>query len=279
MKRFPLAILRASALIVLFAVGAMQPTAAQSPATNAAQQQVLIDGPQRSADNRARDRYRQPGPVLGFLEVTPRSRVVEILPGSAGYWTEILAPLLKNDGQYTAAIPKPNPERPEVMKGISDFKAKIAADPDSFGRLAVVEFSVDGTDIGPADSADCVLTFRSLHNWMAAGKAEQVLAAFHRVLRRGGILGIEEHRGRTDQPQDPAAKTGYVREDYAQAMIEKAGFRFAAKSEVNANPRDTKDYAGGVWTLPPTYRLKDQDRDKYTAIGESDRFLMKFLKP
>ena len=113
---------------------------------------------------------------------------------------------------------------------------------------------------------------------MAAGKAEQVIAAFHKVLRPGGILGIEEHRGRTDQPQDPAAKSGYVREDFAIALIEKAGFRLVAKSEANANPKDTKDYPAGVWTLPPTYRLKDQDRAKYAEIGESDRFMMSFEK-
>ena len=269
----------ATAFAILLAGAAVQPTTAQSTAVGAEQLQLMVDGPQRSADNRARDRYRQPGPVLAFFEVTQQSRVVEILPGSAGYWTEILAPLVKDGGQYTAAIPKPNPDRPELMKAIADIKAKLAADPASFGRVATVDFSADGADIGAPGSMDYVLTFRSLHNWMAAGRAEQVLATFHRVLQRGGILGIEEHRGRTDEPQDPAAKTGYVREDYALAMIEKAGFRFVAKSEVNANPNDTKDYAAGVWTLPPTYRLKDQDREKYTAIGESDRFLMKFVKP
>lgn len=280
MKRLRLKyILCAMAIATPIVAGVVQPTFAQSTAMGAGQLQVLIDGRQRSDENRARDRYRQPGAVLTFLGVTPQSRVIEILPGSAGYWTEILAPFLRDGGQYIAAIPKSNPDRPDLMKAIASFEAKLAGDRESFARIAAVAFSADEPDIGPPESADFVLTFRSLHNWMAAGKAEQVLAAFHRVLKRGGILGIEEHRGRTDQPQDPAAKSGYVREDYAQALIEKAGFQLVAKSEVNANPKDTKDYAVGVWALPPTYRLKDRDRDKYAAIGESDRFLMKFVKP
>ena len=164
------------------------------------------------------------------------------------------------------------------MKAIADTKAKFSADPANYDRVATAEFAADGTDLAPPESADFVLTFRNLHNWMAAGKAEPVLAAFHRVLRKGGILGIEEHRGSTGTAQDPLAKSGYVREDYAIALIEHAGFKFVAKSEINSNPNDTKDYTSGVWTLPPTYRLKDLDREKYTAIGESDRFLMKFVK-
>jgi predicted methyltransferase len=266
----------AAPLTVACGIALMPATVAA--ASDAERLQQLIDGPQRSAENRARDRFRNPLPVLNFLKVTPTSRVVELLPGTAGYWTEILAPYLKDGGHYTAAILKANPERPEIMKAIADTKAKYAADPASYGRVATVDFSSAEPQFGTPGSADFVLTFRNLHNWMAAGKIENVIAAMHAVLRPGGILGIEEHRGRTDQPQDPLAKTGYVREDYTIALIEKAGFKLVAKSEVNANPKDTKDYPSGVWTLPPTYRLKDQDRDKYTAIGESDRFMMMFVK-
>ena len=251
---------------------------AQAATIAAKRLQQLADGPQRSADNKARDRVRNPVPVLSFFKVTPRDRVIEILPGSAGYWTEILAPYLSERGQYVAAIPKVNPDRPESVKSAAEFRAKLSTDPINYGRVATVDFASDAPDFGMPGSVDAVLTFRNLHNWLAAGKAEQVIAAFHKVLRKGGVLGIEEHRGRTDQPQDPLAKAGYVREDFAIALIEKAGFRLAAKSDVNANLKDTKDYASGVWTLPPTYRLKDQDRDKYTAIGESDRFVMKFVK-
>lgn len=124
-----------------------------------------------------------------------------------------------------------------------------------------------------------MLTFRNIHNWMRAGTADSAFRAFYKALKPGGILGVEEHRGRPDQPQDPQAKSGYVRQDYAVALAEKAGFKLIGSSEVNANPKDTKDYPGGVWTLPPTYRLKDQDAENYSAIGESDRFVLKFMKP
>lgn len=276
-------VLGAVAFALPIAAAVIQPAKAQqssaSTGDRSASPQSLIDGPQRSASNRARDRYRNPGPVLTFCDVTADSHIIEILPGSAGYWTEILAPLVKHAGRYTAAIPKPNPDLPDVMKGIGDFKAKLAADPVSFERVATTDFVADGTELVVAGSASHVLTFRNLHNWMATGRAEQVLAASYRALRPGGILCIEEHRGRSDEPQDPKAKSGYIREDYAREMIERVGFRFVASSDVNANPRDTKDYSVGVWALPPTYRLKDQDREKYAAIGESDRFLMKFVRP
>lgn len=231
----------------------------------------LIDGKQRSQDHRSRDRFRNPGPVLAFLEVTRDARVIEITPGT-GYWTEILAPLLAEKGKYAIAIPKERPDRP------SELRAKLKADPATYGKVAIIDFASGEPNLGPNGSADFVLTFRNLHNWMAAGNAEKVIADFHRVLRRGGVLGIEEHRGRTDQPQDPKAKSGYVREDYTIELITKAGFTFVGKSEVNANPKDTKDYPDGVWTLPPTYRLKDKDKARYDAIGESDRFLLKFVK-
>jgi predicted methyltransferase len=264
-------------LVVAFAAGLVWTSAAVAQV--GADLQAAIADPQRAAYNSGRDPFRNPGPVLTFFKITPTSRVIEVLPGTAGYWTEILAPYLQAGGHYTAALPKPNPERAELMKAIADTKAKLAADPKRFSRVAMVDFSTDGADLGSPGSADFVLTFRNLHNWMAAGKAEQVLASFHKVLRSGGVVGIEEHRGRTDQPQDPLAKTGYVREDYTIAMMEKAGFKLVAKSEINSNPKDTKDYASGVWTLPPTYRLKDVDRAKYEAIGESDRYVMTFVKP
>jgi len=124
-----------------------------------------------------------------------------------------------------------------------------------------------------------VLTFRNIHNWMAAGTTGDAFAAFYKALKPGGILGVEEHRGKPDEPQDPLAKSGYVRQDVAIGFAEAAGFKFVGSSEVNANPKDTKDYPGGVWTLPPTYKLGAQDHAKYEAIGESDRFILKFQKP
>jgi predicted methyltransferase len=232
---------------------------------------ALIDGPQRSNANKARDRYRHPLEVLTFFGVKADSNVIEIMPGKAGYWAEILAPYLKDRGHYTASG---DPER-----DIAPLKARIAASPELYGKTTITEFTGGDQEIAPPGSADFVLTFRNIHNWMRAGTADAAFHAFFKALKPGGILGVEEHRSRPDQPQDPQAKSGYVRQDYTNALAGKAGFKLIGSSEVNANPKDSKDYPEGVWTLPPTYRLKDQDRDKYSAIGESDRFVLKFAKP
>lgn len=239
--------------------------------------QALVAGPQRSAANRVRDPYRHPVEDLRFIGVKPTDTVVEILPGGAAYWTEILAPYLRDKGRYIAANPGSADTSDEAVKGNAAFSAKIAADPSDFAKVETAAFTPQG-DIVPPGTADVVLTFRNVHNWMADGSAGAVFAAFNRALKPGGLLGIEEHRGRSDQPQDPRAKSGYVREDVVIALAEAAGFKLLARSEANANPRDTKDYPEGVWTLPPTFRLKDKDRDKYAAIGESDRMLLLFKK-
>jgi predicted methyltransferase len=232
---------------------------------------ALVDGPQRSDVNKVRDRYRHPLEVLTFFGVKMESNVVEIVPGKAGYWTEILAPYLKDRGRYTASG--------DAKRDIAPLEAKIAANPELYGKTIITGFTGGEEDIAPPASADFVLTFRNIHNWLRAGTADAAFRSFYKALKPGGILGVEEHRGRPDQPQDPQAKSGYVRQDYAIALAEKAGFKLIGSSEVDANPKDTKDYPEGVWTLPPTYRLKDQEREKYSAIGESDRLVLKFVKP
>jgi predicted methyltransferase len=232
---------------------------------------AIIDGPQRSNANKARDRYRHPLEVLTFFGVKADSNVVEIVPGRAGYWTEILAPYLKDRGHYTASG--------DAGRDVAPLKARIAASPELFGKTIITGFTGGDQEIAPPGSADFVLTFRNIHNWMRAGTADAAFRAFYKALKPGGILGVEDHRARSDQPQDPQAKSGYVRQDFAIALAGKAGFKLISSSEINANPKDTKDYPDGVWTLPPTYRMKDQDRDKYSAIGESDRFVLKFAKP
>ena len=167
----------------------------------------------------------------------------------------------------------------EGRKANAAFAAKLAAHPELYGKVIVTKFKGDRYAIAPAGSADLVVSFRNLHNWLADHEGEAAFRTFYKALKPGGILGIEDHRGRTDQPQDAEAKSGYVRTDYAIALATSVGFKFLGSSEVNANPKDTKDYPAGVWTLPPTLRLGDIDRAKYEAIGESDRFVLKFVKP
>jgi len=145
--------------------------------------------------------------------------------------------------------------------------------------VVVTPFRADRHAIAPAGSADVVISFRNLHNWMERNELAESLSAFYKALKPGGVLGIVDHRAREDWPEEQQLAKGYVRQTSAIALIEKAGFKFVASSEVNANPKDTKDHPEGVWTLPPGYRLKDQDRAKYQAIGESDRFTLKFVKP
>ena len=259
---------RLGTAVILLGLGLPVWAAAQAPDPALA---ALVDGPQRSDANKARDRHRNPLEVLTFFGVKPDSNVVEIMPAKAGYWVEILAPYLKDHGRYTASG--------DNERDIVPLKARIAARPDLYGKAVITEFNGGDQEIAPPGSADFVLTFRNIHDWMRAGTAEAAFRAFYSALKPGGILGLEDHRGRPDQPQDPQAKSGYIRQDYAIALAEKAGFKLLATSEVNANPKDTKDYPEGVWTLPPTYRLKDQDKEKYAAIGESDRFVLKFQKP
>ena len=261
-------------LLLSAAVSAATPLLAQSGPTLDA----LVAGPQRSAANVARDPFRHPLEDLRFFGVRPTDTVVEVLPGGAGYWTEILAPYLRDQGRYVAAQPPGSDTSAEAVSGNAAFARKLAGDPADYGKVAVTAFDPP-RDLVPPGTADAVLTFRNVHNWMADGTADAVFATFFRALKPGGTLGVEEHRGRPDQPQDPRAASGYVREDAVIALAEKAGFTLAARSEANANPKDTKDYPAGVWTLPPTFRLKDKDRAHYAAIGESDRMLLRFVKP
>jgi predicted methyltransferase len=238
---------------------------------------AAIASPDRSPANIARDRYRHPAETLTFFGLSHTQSVVEIEPG-AGYWTEILAPYLQAHGSYRAAIPAPSAGNSRAKAEQASYVAKLHADPAEYSKVIVTIFDTN-TPIAPPNSADLVLSFRNLHDWMADGTAAAKLAAIFAVLKPGGILGIEDHRGLTNQPQDPLAKSGYVREDYAITLIGKAGFRLAGASPVGDNPRDTKNYPKGVWTLPPVLAMGQVDRAKYLAIGESDRWTLRFVKP
>jgi predicted methyltransferase len=249
-----------------------------SAADDDAKLRALVANPARAESNRIRDPYRHPLETLTFFGVREDMKVVEIWPGGGGWWTEILAPYLKDRGTYYAAQPDDTMSE-ESRTGRANFVKNFGAGQAVYTKIVTTEFNGNKHDIAPAGSADMVLTFRNLHNWLTQGTADDAFRAFYRALKPGGVLGIEDHRARTDVPAEQQLEKGYVREDVAIALAEKAGFRLLARSEVNANAKDTKDYASGVWTLPPTYRLKDQDRAKYQAIGESDRFTLKFMKP
>ncbi len=240
----------------------------------------LVAGQQRHADNVARDKFRNPYQSLRFLGLRDTMTVVEIQPGGAiAYWTEILGPYLRERGKYVAAVSEVGGTSAKAAVLNPALRKKLTDAPQLYDRVVMTPVAAERFDLVPAGTADMVLTFRNMHNWMEAGEVDAMFRIFFKALKPGGILGIEEHRGLTDTPQDPLAKNGYVRQDYTIAMAQKAGFAFVENSDVNANPKDTKDYPAGVWTLPPSYRLGDQDRAKYAAIGESDRFLLKFMKP
>jgi len=243
---------------------------------------AAIASPSRTPENVVRDKYRHPLQTLEFFGIKPGMTVVEIWPGAGAWYTEILAPYLHDHGQYYAAgaaasLPTASDN---TKKAVARFNDKLAADPAHYGHVQVTEFLPPlRTAIAPAGSADLVLSFRNVHNWMAGGYEQQAFNAFYAALKPGGTLGIVEHRAKPDALYSEEIKTGYVREDYVKALAANAGFKFVASSPVNYNPKDTKDYPEGVWTLPPTFKLGDKDRDKYLAIGESDRMTLRFVKP
>lgn len=240
---------------------------------------TILAGEHRSPEHRARDRYRHPLETLAFFEMTPGMTVVEIFPGG-GWYTEILAPYVKGKGKLYAAGFDETSDNRFLSQSAKRFQAKLTADPDRYGEVSVTVLAPPTkTAIAPAGSADRVLTFRNVHNWMAAGTAETVFAAMFKALKPGGLLGLVEHRGAEGAEQDPRARSGYVSEAHVIELAEAAGFKLLATSEINANPKDRKDYEQGVWTLPPTLRLKDKDRAQYLTIGESDRMTLKFIKP
>ena len=237
---------------------------------------ALVASPERSPPLVARDTARHPAEELSFFGLQPAMTVVELWPGT-GYWTEILGPYLAAKGHYYVAQPVPGNK--ETDGGVARWAARVARQKDRLGTITQTVLGVDHYDIAPPGSADLVVTFRNLHNWVGDGSADAVLAACLRALKPGGILGIEDHRGRNDQPQDPKADSGYVRQDYAIALVQRAGFELVGSSEINANPKDTKDWVDGVWTLPPVLTQGDKDRARYVAIGEADNFVLKFRKP
>jgi predicted methyltransferase len=242
---------------------------------------AAIAGAQRTPANAARDGWRHPYETLRFFGLRPDSTVVEISPGG-GWYTEILAPYLREHGQLILAGDDPESDKPATVQALERFKARLQAQPAVYGRVAMTVFAPPAKlNYAASGSADLVLTFRNVHNWSKFGDegVRAVFASAFRSLKQGGVLGVVEHRLPADRPQDANTSTGYVHQDYVIAMAQSVGFRLEAASELNANPRDTADHPGGVWALPPSYANKEVDRDIYQAIGESDRMTLKFIKP
>lgn len=268
--------------ILLSSLCAALPAQAQTTDLASALKPVLSSAV-RSDENKARDQYRHPLETLSFFGVKPNAQLIEITPGPGGWYAEILAPLLKEKGVYIAANMSPVglSERGAeyTKKGNEKQRAKFAANPDAFGKVAALEFAQKTPNFGPKNSADFVLTFRNVHNWVMAGTQEAMFKAAFDVLKPGAVFGVVDHRAAEGKSLEEVKKSGYLPQAYVISLAEKVGFKLDAKSEVNANPKDSKDYADGVWTLPPTFGAGEKDRAKYAAIGESDRMTLRFIKP
>ncbi|MCZ7682648.1 MAG: methyltransferase domain-containing protein [Sandaracinaceae bacterium] len=234
---------------------------------------AALSGAHRSEEDRARDGHRHPRETLEFFGVGPSSRVLELWPGR-GWYTAILAPLVHDDGQLRVVAAD--------NRYLQGFRDTLAAQPSIFDRVELVVIQpADGSELsfGPDGSADVVLTFRNYHGWMNEQYEDEVLAAAFRVLRPGGVLGVVEHRAAAPTDRETVQRTGYVAEQTIIEAAQAAGFVLDERSEINANPADTRDHPNGVWSLPPTLRGGDEDRERFVAIGESDRMTLRFRRP
>jgi len=265
-------IIRLALSAAALASAAVQPTMGQqSAASQTMTLDLAIAAPNRTPANVLRDRYRHPKETLSFFGVKPGDSVVELWPGG-GWYTEILAPYLSPAGALHVVPPSGSYDE--------RIRAKIASSP-VYAKVQVATFTAGQPTSIASGSADVVLTFRNVHSWLDgdAPIAGEVFAEAFRVLKPGGTLGVVEHRLPEDAADERQMTSGYVKVSTVRRLAETAGFQFAGSSEINANPKDTKDYPEGVWTLPPSLRLGDKDRAKYLAIGESDRMTLKFVKP
>jgi predicted methyltransferase len=240
--------------------------------------QAVVKGPQRRPADVARDKYRHPVETLDFFGFKPTMTVLDVGPGE-GWYTAILAPALAKQGQYVATTNDPNgPADQRATFYGQRFRAFLEEAPEIYGKVQSLVVDPKAPKLDKDSAVDLVIVMRGVHGMINGGTLGSWLAEIHRALKPGGVLGIEEHRASADADPTVSAKKGYVPEKWLIEQVEAAGFKLAGKSELNANPKDTKDYPEGVWTLPPTLRLGDKDRDKYTAIGESDRMTLKFVK-
>ncbi|MEO1567593.1 MAG: hypothetical protein AAFR94_00040 [Pseudomonadota bacterium] len=250
-----------------------------------------VAGPWRGAEETVRDAARNPVETLSFFGVKPSDTVIELWPGG-GWYSAILVPYLASGGgSFIAAGFDPEAfdgeRRAQMEARVEDYRARLDSVVNLFGPVSITAFSEQSGPLAPDGTADVVLTFRNLHNWMAGGYADKVFVDAFAALKPGGTLGVVEHRLPSAETQDPTASNGYVHEDYVKAAAERAGFVFVESSEINANPADRADHPFGVWTLPPNNRAEDANGNApadfdpaiYIAIGESDRMTLKFTKP
>ena len=274
-----LALALAAGIPAAHALGSAQE--AVQPGPDAALQ-AAVEGSWRDPGNVARDGHRRPGQTLAFFGIRPDMTVVEITPGG-GWYAEILAPYLRDRGRYVAAVVDPQAVaegggRDYQQRSRDGLQKKFADAPAQFDKATVVAYDPAAPVFGAPASADLVLTFRNVHNWRGGqSRAPGMFKGFYEVLKPGGVLGVVEHRAGADVAEDD--RSGYVGQAQVIALAEAAGFRLDASSELNANPRDTRDHPNGVWTLPPVNRHDESERAKYQAIGESDRMTLRFVKP
>ena len=235
-------------------------------------------------ESSARDIYRNPQATLEFFRLKENMTVVEIWPGGKGWYSEILAPYLKDKGQFYAAHFNEDSSSGFFRSARKSFAEKLEASPELYSKVKLSSFNPPNyTDIAPENSADLVLTFRNIHNWyMRGGGDERVLSAFkafYKTLKPGGLLGIVEHRLADSRDISEQEASGYMRQDYVMNIAKQAGFSFVEESDINTNLKDTSDHPKGVWTLPPSLRLGEENKAHYLAIGESDRMTLLFQKP
>jgi predicted methyltransferase len=240
---------------------------------------AVLAAPHRSEANRARDVFRNPGPTLAFFGIRPTLTVVELSPGGAWY-SEILAPYLRASGKlYLAHFPADSANQ-NMRRSRANFAERMAKAPELYDKAVLATLpSATGAPEVPAGSADLVLTFRNVHNWVSDNSLDDKLRGCFAMLKPGGVLGVVDHRAKPGTDLEAMKKSGYVTEALMEERARAVGFVLGAKSEVNANPKDTADHPNGVWTLPPVFALKDVDRARYAAIGESDRFTHRYVKP
>ena len=232
-----------------------------------------INSPDRTSKNVMRDKYRNPYETITFFKIESNMTVVELSPG-AGWYTEIFANYLHEPGNLIAAHFDSNSDREYFKRGRANFEKKIKSS-KMYSNVSIVDLS---SNLAPENSVDAVVTFRNLHNWIGP-QMDTIFQNSYKALKPGGLFGVVEHRAKDGTSLDVMKKSGYVTEDYAISIAKKHGFVLVDKSEINANPKDLKNYEGGVWTLPPSLRLKDKDKEKYLEIGESDRMTLLFKKP